>query len=234
MKALVISDLHSNYQALEAIWKIEKDSDLIYCAGDLVDIGPYPNDVIEWLIEHKAHCIQGNHDKFAIDLIQNKSNLALIPAQDKSWLQYNAEILKPKNFEFLKSLPLTLSFKLDGKDYFMKHIYNEYLIIQSKFEFELFMKNQNVPTSHRLIMGHTHKQTLTYFSDTQTMLNPGSTAYRTFLEPENSCQKTEYITITNGNIELKSIQVDNSDFLKRIKSLDGIVNTSWLLNRLNC
>ena len=42
MKALIISDIHSNIYGLEAVYKKEKDSDIIYCAGDLVDYGPFP------------------------------------------------------------------------------------------------------------------------------------------------------------------------------------------------
>lgn len=42
MKALIISDIHSNVKALESIRKAEPDYDVIYCAGDLVDYGPLP------------------------------------------------------------------------------------------------------------------------------------------------------------------------------------------------
>ena len=52
MKALLIADIHSNICALEAIWNKEQDSDIIYCAGDLVDWGPFPKQVLDWVREH--------------------------------------------------------------------------------------------------------------------------------------------------------------------------------------
>ena len=46
MKALILSDVHSNVIALEAIWAREGDADAIYCAGDLVDYGVYPRETL--------------------------------------------------------------------------------------------------------------------------------------------------------------------------------------------
>lgn len=226
LKALIISDLHSNVQALEAIWKLENDSDFIYCAGDLVDIGPNPNEVIEWLVSHQAVCIQGNHDEYLLNMIEAKIDVAAIPRNERTWLHYNAEIIKPESLAYLKTLPKTHSFELDGEIYFMKHIYDGYNIIQSKYEFDLFMARQNVPADHHLILGHTHKQTVAHFSKTQIMLNPGSTAYRTYLEPENTCPKAEYATITDGCIELKGLEFDKSDLLRHVRSLEGRVDAA--------
>ena len=62
MKALVISDVHSNLLALEAVWKKEGDSKAVYCAGDIADWGLYPRETIAWLREHDARCVRGNHD----------------------------------------------------------------------------------------------------------------------------------------------------------------------------
>ncbi len=47
MKTLIISDVHSNIAALEAIWSREQDADRVLCAGDVVDYGPYPADLPE-------------------------------------------------------------------------------------------------------------------------------------------------------------------------------------------
>lgn len=42
MKLLVISDIHGNWAALQAVLKAEQDADRILCLGDLVDYGPEP------------------------------------------------------------------------------------------------------------------------------------------------------------------------------------------------
>jgi predicted phosphodiesterase len=40
MKLLILSDIHSNWAALQSVLEAESDSDKILCLGDLVDYGP--------------------------------------------------------------------------------------------------------------------------------------------------------------------------------------------------
>jgi predicted phosphodiesterase len=64
MRVAVISDIHANLHALEAVREaIELESpDEIWCLGDLVGYGPQPNPCCEWSEEHAAVCLAGNHD----------------------------------------------------------------------------------------------------------------------------------------------------------------------------
>lgn len=75
VKVLVLSDVHANVYALEAVWKKEKDSDIVYCAGDLVDYGPYPGEAIGWMRERGALCVQGNHDRKVAALFREPESL---------------------------------------------------------------------------------------------------------------------------------------------------------------
>lgn len=61
MKLLVISDIHSNYGALLAVAHAEKP-DGIWCLGDLVDYGPEPAEVVQWVRHNANQCVLGNHD----------------------------------------------------------------------------------------------------------------------------------------------------------------------------
>ena len=67
MKLLILSDVHANPCALDAIWAKESDCDAIYCTGDLVDYGPFPVEVIRWFREHNVKCVLGNHDAELIE-----------------------------------------------------------------------------------------------------------------------------------------------------------------------
>ena len=82
MKALVVSDIHSNIYALQAIWEQEHDSDVIYCAGDLVDYGPFPSEVIQWVREHEVICVGGNHDAWVVLHDRQCPNLWTIPEDE--------------------------------------------------------------------------------------------------------------------------------------------------------
>ncbi len=64
MRYLLISDLHANYEALEAVLEQARGQyDRIVCCGDLVGYGPDPNRVVEWARENLFAVIRGNHDR---------------------------------------------------------------------------------------------------------------------------------------------------------------------------
>jgi len=65
----LISDLHSNVVAVRAvIADIRRTGvDQIICLGDVVNLGPAPNAVIEILAELGCPCIMGNHDEFLLE-----------------------------------------------------------------------------------------------------------------------------------------------------------------------
>lgn len=72
MKALIISDIHANLEALLAIEDNFKDSEIdeIWFLGDVPDRGPNPVEALQWLNEHVnvENWIMGNHDAYVLDL----------------------------------------------------------------------------------------------------------------------------------------------------------------------
>jgi predicted phosphodiesterase len=64
VRYLVLSDLHGNREALEAVLADSKDHyDRIVSCGDLVGYGPDPNYVVEWSRQNLHTVIRGNHDR---------------------------------------------------------------------------------------------------------------------------------------------------------------------------
>jgi diadenosine tetraphosphatase ApaH/serine/threonine PP2A family protein phosphatase len=63
-RVAVISDVHANWQALEAVLEeIERDQpDELWCLGDLVGYGPRPNPCCAVVERRAAFCLAGNHD----------------------------------------------------------------------------------------------------------------------------------------------------------------------------
>ena len=68
MCVAVISDIHSNLHALEAVLAtIEMDApDELWCLGDLVGYGPRPNECCEAVEARAVVCLGGNHDLTAV------------------------------------------------------------------------------------------------------------------------------------------------------------------------
>ena len=64
MRYLIVSDLHANREALDAV--VEHASgryDRAMCCGDLVGYGADPNPVVEWARANCSVVVRGNHDK---------------------------------------------------------------------------------------------------------------------------------------------------------------------------
>jgi predicted phosphodiesterase len=69
MRAAVLSDIHGNLPALEVVLAaIEAERpDVVWCLGDLVGYGPWPNEVTALVRERADLCLVGNHDLVALD-----------------------------------------------------------------------------------------------------------------------------------------------------------------------
>jgi diadenosine tetraphosphatase ApaH/serine/threonine PP2A family protein phosphatase len=63
MRYLMISDIHANLAAFEAVLEDAKgEYDKVWCLGDMVGYGPDPNECVELLLTMDHLCIAGNHD----------------------------------------------------------------------------------------------------------------------------------------------------------------------------
>lgn len=69
MRIAVLSDIHSNLAALEAVRADLPEVDEIWVLGDIVGYGPQPNEVIATLQAMGARSLLGNHDAAAIGAI---------------------------------------------------------------------------------------------------------------------------------------------------------------------
>lgn len=66
VRCLLLSDIHSNLVAFEAVLADAGSFDLIWCLGDVIGYGPQPNECIERLRSLPHVCVAGNHDWAAI------------------------------------------------------------------------------------------------------------------------------------------------------------------------
>lgn len=103
MRLAIISDVHADVHALiDAIAQSKKlCCDRILCAGDIVDVGMFPQETIETLIEHKVPTILGNHDRWAIGRgrADAHEDLDVSPHDASGW------DLSPRAIRYLAQLP---------------------------------------------------------------------------------------------------------------------------------
>ena len=105
MRALILSDIHANLEALEAVFDDAKSwggFDVIWCLGDTVGYGPDPAACIDRIREFELVAVVGNHDAAAVGLIDASDfNDAAKAAVDWTSSQLDAE-----QRDFLTSLPM--------------------------------------------------------------------------------------------------------------------------------
>ena len=102
MRYLIQSDLHGNWEALEAILGAAAGRyEQAICCGDLVGYGADPNSVVEWVRDHCAVVVRGNHDRACTgqDDLEWFNPVARAAA---IWTQRN---LTPENLAYTRDLP---------------------------------------------------------------------------------------------------------------------------------
>ena len=102
MPRLILSDIHANWEALEAVLAdAEGQYDRIVCLGDLVGYGADPNPIVDWARAHLAATVRGNHDRACTGTHPLDD---YNPAARRS-AEWTRSVLTEQNAEFLRSLP---------------------------------------------------------------------------------------------------------------------------------
>ena len=104
MRCLILSDIHSNLEALKAVLADAGAVDEIWCLGDVVGYGPDPNECVELLRSQSHRSIAGNHDWATL----GKLDLRDFNSDARKASLWNRETLTPSNLAYLEALPETL------------------------------------------------------------------------------------------------------------------------------
>lgn len=202
MRILVISDIHSNSVALEAI---REKFDICFCLGDLVDYGPDPAKCVQWMIDNKAEVVRGNHDHGTAHSVAvvGDTGFRYLTSVTRP-LQWSA--LDTNQRKFLARLPITKRVVVDGVRYLLVHgtprdPLDEYLRKDPAAWAEQ-VKDQEVDV---VCVGHSHLQ-FDLDAGGVRILNPGSVGL-----PRDSDPRAAYAIIEDGkiqNIQLKRIPYD--------------------------
>jgi diadenosine tetraphosphatase ApaH/serine/threonine PP2A family protein phosphatase len=102
VRYLIVSDLHANWEALEAVMRDSEGTyDRVLCCGDVVGYGADPDRVVEWVRSHCLAVVRGNHDRACTGL------------EDLEWFNpvarlaalWTLEHLSPENAAYVRNLP---------------------------------------------------------------------------------------------------------------------------------
>jgi putative phosphoesterase len=109
VRLLLISDLHGNELALEAVLDDARrvGHDQVVCLGDVVTLGPRPHGVLARLRDIGCPCILGNHDEFMLDttLVRSYSRFPELVAS----VEATRQVLAEDELAFLRTFVRTLA-----------------------------------------------------------------------------------------------------------------------------
>jgi diadenosine tetraphosphatase ApaH/serine/threonine PP2A family protein phosphatase len=101
MNSLIISDIHSNLEALEAVLAAAPPHDAVWNLGDTVGYAANPNEVIDAVRKLSAVSIRGNHDRACINLADLED---FSPIADRA-VHWTRSVLTPEHQKWLAALP---------------------------------------------------------------------------------------------------------------------------------
>jgi diadenosine tetraphosphatase ApaH/serine/threonine PP2A family protein phosphatase len=105
MRVLILSDIHANLTALDAVLMAAGSFDAVWCLGDLVGYGPDPNECINRIQDlPDLQCIAGNHDRATA----SGMDLDAFNPEAKDALEWTRARLTVESKKFLNDLPETL------------------------------------------------------------------------------------------------------------------------------
>lgn len=104
MRALVISDIHSNLPALEAVLAAAPQHDAVWNLGDIVGYGANPNEVVGIARTLVGVVVRGNHDKACSGKLSRK-DLLDFSATARRAVSWTQNALTTENTTWLSSLP---------------------------------------------------------------------------------------------------------------------------------
>jgi predicted phosphodiesterase len=154
MRIAVVSDIHSNEDALDAVIReIDRQRiDRVLHLGDLVGYNAEPEKCIRWAREHTAAGIVGNHDA----VVTGKASGEFFHAPALLAARWSAEHISPESLTYLSALPESHRF---SEEILLVHGApsdpDRYLFLLEEAEEEIDMLSKGSPP-RVVFFGHTH------------------------------------------------------------------------------
>lgn len=215
MKIAVLSDIHGNMPALEAVLSeiSHADMDHIIFLGDLItDFAQYTKEILKTVRCVSPYVIRGNREGY---LIQKANN-----PDDDTWEKYRQfstnrntfRYLSGEDLSYIKALPQQMSFPI-GRNVHLRAVhgspFSESDAVYAN-DTEKIVRSLNKIDENILLCGHTHRP-FVYSAGEKTLINAGSVGLN--FKRQISAQYT-VIHYTDGDIQIdmKKVKYDYAAF----------------------
>ena len=211
MKILIISDIHGNLEALQAV--LAEPHDELWILGDLVNYGPNPSEVVDLIRMNASLVVQGNHDN-ALGTGADPECSPAFRELARTMQVYTDSVLSDEHKAYLRHLPATARREADGKRFFLCHATPSDPLFKYGSEDPAFWAREAAAVNADfLLVGHTH---LPFILDLgiKRIVNPGSVG-----QPKHGRCEACYAVWEENRITLKSQQYDVGSTVGRMLGL---------------
>ncbi len=196
MQIGLISDVHANLPALEAVLEDMPPVEEIVCGGDVVGYNPWPRACLERIKDVASVTVQGNHDR----TVETPGRYAANPMAE-SGLRYAKQELSEEQRRWLRELPREATFGDDR--YLLVHSHPDRLgkyVYPSEFP-DL---RPYIDDYAGIVIGHTHVQHEARVDD-RLIVNPGSVG-----QPRDGDPRAAYAVLNteSGELECRRVEYD--------------------------
>jgi putative phosphoesterase len=210
VKIVVITDLHGNFDALRALPEVY---DELWVLGDLVNYGPEPAAVVDFVMAKSTVTVRGNHDhSIAFDV-----DPRCTPRYQKmaeTTRQYTASVLDKDQKAFLRQLPLHAELRRRDTRFYLCHAKpSDPLYGYCPENSEDWVSEVEGVDADVLLVGHTHTPFIRQIGN-RLVVNPGSLG-----QPKTGGPDACYAVWEDGAFELKSFPYAVNETVGKLKVL---------------
>lgn len=196
MRIVIISDLHGNAEALEAL---TESYDELWVLGDLVNYGPDPQFVVDWVRERATVVVRGNHDH-AVGFNTDPQCSPAFRAMAAATMRYSLATLTEAEKTYLRDLPLTRTIERDGRRVFLCHASpSDPLFAYCPPDSPQWTDEVARLDADLILVGHTHLPFIKTVAERQ-IVNPGSLG-----QPKHGGPQASYAVWQDGEITLRTV-----------------------------
>jgi putative phosphoesterase len=216
MKILAFSDLHGNFDALQALQVVETQPDAVLFMGDIVGYGPEPQPCLSWIRANATMTVRGDHDEAAARDIPSQCPPELADLSEAT-RAYTRRTLREPDLEYLGSLPLEESFSLGGTTFYLTHAAPSDNLAKPLPLTEVKEKELAEEIAHLgaevVFLGHTHVPAIRQLGET-VVVNPGSLG-----QPRHGTPSPTYAVWEDGELQIKHVDYNLGPVLRKLSLL---------------
>lgn len=212
MRFLILTDIHANIDALDAI---DESYDQLLVLGDLVDYGAAPEETVQWMRDRNPIAVSGNHD-YAMATGADCRSSPISYALSVATREFFRPLLSAETLHYLGDLPQHETLTIADATFHLVHatprdpLY-EYLAGDADESVWRTAVGNLVEREEWLFVGHTHRPFVRRVGRL-TVINPGSLGM-----PIDGDPRACYAIWQDGEISLKRIKYDVESAVKRLR-----------------